>query len=108
MLLNSNKIKSKAFYNVALPYGEKFAQALLTYHIKNGGVSRFEKIRAFYKDILQRPLSDKRFQELVLRFSKLVIDEVVAAPWVEGAREFLSQNKKQYNCERTDDLSSTQ
>jgi len=26
-----------------------------------------------------------------------VVDEVVAAPWVEGAREFFSQNEKQYN-----------
>ena len=26
-----------------------------------------------------------------------MVDEVVAAPWVAGAREFLSQNERQYN-----------
>ena len=97
VLAESVEVKTCAY---TLLFAEEEGEAInqfIDYHIKNGGVSRFEKIRVFYKDILQRPLSDKRFQELVLRFSKLVVDEVVAAPWVEGAREFLSQHEKQYN-----------
>ena len=39
VILNSNNIKSKAFYDVALPYGVKAAEELYTYHIKNNGIS---------------------------------------------------------------------
>ena len=97
VLAESVEVKTRAYALLFDDEEEEAVSQLIDYHIKNGGVSRFEKIRVFYKDILQRPLSDKRFQELVLRFSKLVVDEVVAAPWVEGAREFLSQHEKQYN-----------
>ena len=43
VVLNSNKLKTQAFYNAALPYGEKAAIALVSYHIKNGGISRNHK-----------------------------------------------------------------
>ena len=97
VLAESVEVKTRAYALLFDDEEEEAVSQLIDYHIKNGGISRFEKIRVFYKDILQRPLSEKRFHELVLRFSKLVVDEVVAAPWVEGAREFLSQHKKQYN-----------
>ena len=96
VLAESVEVKTRAY---ALLFNEEKEEAVsqfVAYHIKHGGISRYEKIKVFYKDILQRPLSEKRFQELVLRFSKLVVDEVVAARWVEGAQEFLVQNKKQY------------
>ena len=94
VLAESVEVKTCAY---TLLFAEEEGEAInqfIDYHIKNGGVSRFEKIRVFYKDILQRPLSDKRFQELALRFSSLVVDKVVAAPWVEGAREFLNKHEK--------------
>ncbi len=96
VLAESVEVKTRAY---ALLFNEEKKEAvnlLIDYHNKNGGVSRFEKIKIFYRDILKRPLSEKRFQELSLKFSKLVLDEVVGAPWVEGAQEFLDQNKKKY------------
>ena len=96
VLAESVEVKTRAYALLFNEEKEEAVSQIVAYHIKHGGVSRYEKIKVFYRDILQRPLSDKRFQELVSRFSKLVVDEVVAAPWVEGAREFLVQNKKQY------------
>ena len=96
VLAESVEVKTRAYALLFDEEKEGVVNQFVDYHIKNCGISRFEKIKLFYRDILQRPLSDKRFQELVLRFSRLVIDEVVAAPWVEGAREFLIQNEKQY------------
>ena len=43
VLLNSNSIKSTAFYKVALPYGKEIAQEFYDYHLKNGGISRYRK-----------------------------------------------------------------
>ena len=96
VLAESVEVKTRAYASLFNEEKEEAVEQFIDYHIKHGGISRYEKIKVFYRDILKRPLSDKRFQELVLRFSKLVVDEVVAAPWVEGAREFLAHNNKQY------------
>lgn len=53
VLLNSNRIKSNAFYSIALPYGEMAAQKLLKYHIDNGGISRYAKFNYFVSVILK-------------------------------------------------------
>jgi phosphoglycolate phosphatase-like HAD superfamily hydrolase len=96
VLAESVEAKTRAYALLFSKEKEEEVNQLIDYHNKNGGISRFEKIKMFYRDILKRPLSEKRFQELVLQFSTLVLDEVVAAPWVEGARKFLTQNKKWY------------
>lgn len=52
VILNSNHIKSEAFYNSALRYSPKAAQLLLDYHINNGGISRFVKFSYLLDTIL--------------------------------------------------------
>ncbi len=47
VILDSNKVKTRAFYNAALPYGEAAAQALVDYHVANGGISRYRKFEYF-------------------------------------------------------------
>ena len=96
VLAESVEVKTRAYVLLFSEEKEEAVNQLIEYHNKNGGVSRFEKIKMFYRDILKRPLSEKRFQELSLKFSKLVLDEVVATPWVKGAREFLERSEKKY------------
>jgi HAD superfamily hydrolase (TIGR01549 family) len=64
--------------------------------MKNGGVSRFVKIRTIYDKILKKPLSEDKFKLLSEQFSNIVVDKVVAAPWVPGAKDFLLRNQNQY------------
>lgn len=96
VLAESVDVKTRAYALLFEDEGEEVVQQVVDFHLKNGGVSRFEKFKFYYSDILHRPLSEKRFQELCARFSRLVVDEVVAAPWVDGAKEFLARNEKQY------------
>lgn len=51
VVLNSNKVKTEAFYQTTLPYGETAAQAMVSYHIANGGVSRYKKFAHFLEMI---------------------------------------------------------
>lgn len=55
VLLNSNTVKTQAFYQAALPYGEKVAKELVDYHVQNGGVSRYSKFEYFQRAILAQP-----------------------------------------------------
>lgn len=47
VILNSNSIKTNAFFNTVSPYGVQAANALLDYHIENGGISRYKKFEYF-------------------------------------------------------------
>lgn len=51
VILNSNDVKSDAFYQAALPYGEEAAQVFVEYHRNNGGVSRYRKFEYFLEFI---------------------------------------------------------
>jgi phosphoglycolate phosphatase-like HAD superfamily hydrolase len=51
VVLNSNKVKTEAFYRTILPYGEVAAQAMVSYHVANGGVSRYKKFAHFLDQI---------------------------------------------------------
>lgn len=51
VVLDSNKVKTTAFYRATLPYGEAAAQAMVDYHVANGGVSRYKKFAYFLEQI---------------------------------------------------------
>lgn len=89
VLVESVEVKTKAFAHLFAGETHMISQQIMAYHLKNLGVSRFEKFRTIYRDILKLPLTEEKFRSLCKRFSELVVDEVVAAPWVEGAERFL-------------------
>ncbi len=43
VVLDSNQVKTQAFYKAALPYGKEIAQSLVDYHVARGGISRYKK-----------------------------------------------------------------
>lgn len=51
VVLDFNKVKTEAFYQATLPYGEAAAQAMVDYHVSNGGVSRYKKFAHFLEQI---------------------------------------------------------
>lgn len=51
VVLDSNKVKTDAFFKAALPYGEAAARALVHYHVAHGGVSRYKKFAHFLSHI---------------------------------------------------------
>lgn len=73
VILNSNHIKTQAFYKSALLYGEKAAGALKEYHVLHGGISRHEKFSYFLNSIVQsKDNIDIKKNELLQQFSKEV------------------------------------
>jgi HAD superfamily hydrolase (TIGR01549 family) len=72
VILNSNKIKTQAFYDVAKVYGHEPAQTLKDYHVLNGGISRYEKFEYLFTNILHKPIDAQELEQLLLNFSKEV------------------------------------
>lgn len=73
VILNSNKIKSQAFYQVASVFSIPAANELVEYNRKFGGVSRHEKFRYFINEILLKFSDIKPSEEvLVASFAEYV------------------------------------
>ncbi len=98
VLVESVDIKTKAFAKLFESEGNDIVEKVVVYHVKNAGISRFEKFKYIYKEIINRPLTEERFDDLCQRFSHLVVDEVVSAPYVKGAKEFLDGYANKYMC----------
>ncbi|MDP8298197.1 MAG: HAD-IA family hydrolase [Candidatus Orphnella occulta] len=88
VIAESVDVKTEAFKELFKAYPDK-VKAIADFHIDNGGMSRFDKFRHIYKNILKKKLTEKTFEQLCKSFHNLVIDEVVKAPFVKGAKEVL-------------------
>jgi len=51
VILNSNEVKTAAFYKATLPYGKDAAAKMVNYHVSHGGISRYLKFSHFLKFI---------------------------------------------------------
>ena len=83
VVLNSNHIKTRTFYDVAFKYGEEKAQELVKYHITNGGVSRYKKFEFFLKEILKN-FEEKEYINLLNEYGNLLKKKLINAEVADG------------------------
>src|SRR4030066_2142162 len=96
VIVESVDIKTNAFAKLFEHEGNKIVNEVIGYHLNNMGVSRYEKIRFIYNDILHRVLNETEFKALCDKFAELVVDGVIMAPYVKGALEFLENYASVY------------
>ncbi len=90
VVLNSNHIKTEAFYDVTKSFGKDLAQAFVEYHVTNGGVSRYIKFQYFITDILKQPLEQDVLNKLLEEYAHFVKKGLMScdvAPGLEKLRE---------------------
>lgn len=98
VLCESVNIKTEAFYEMYLPYGDEIAIQVRKYHIDNGGMSRYDKFTYYENILLKTEITDEKMQKLSTIFSNLVMHKIIKAPFVKGAFEFLEKFSKNYIC----------
>tara|TARA_Y100000816_G_C26081498_1_gene570042 strand:- start:362 stop:1009 length:648 start_codon:yes stop_codon:yes gene_type:complete len=96
VIVESNKVKSDAFYSLYVKYGKEIAEKVKNHHENNEGLSRFDKIKLYHKKFLNKDVSDKELTHLLSVFSKLVFKRVCDSNFVPGIVEFLPKLKKKY------------
>lgn len=87
VVLDSNRIKTEAFRTAAQPYGEAAAQALVEYHVGNGGVSRYAKFAHFLDSIVPEHAVVKTgpdLKDLLATFADAVRAGLMSCPVAEG------------------------
>ena len=98
VLVESVDVKTEAFARLFRAEGSEAVEAVVNYHLQNTGVSRFDKFRYIYREILKRPLTEAEFRRLCDSFAEIVVNEVVKAPYVDGTPEFLRDYSEKYRC----------
>jgi HAD superfamily hydrolase (TIGR01549 family) len=93
VILNSNKIKTQAFYDVAKVYGHDPAQTLKDYHILNGGISRYKKFEHLLTNILQKPVETQELKKLLSNFSKEVKKALLTCEVAKNIKELRDKTK---------------
>ena len=88
VILESVSVKTKAFHKL-FSFVPEHVDEIVLFHKDNGGMSRFDKFQYIYKNILKEDLTQKKFEELSEKFAAIVFKEVIKAPFVPGAQEFL-------------------
>ena len=93
VILESVNVKTKAFRKL-FSFTPEYVDEIVNFHVQNGGMSRFDKFKYFYKNILKEPLSNEQYEFLCTRFSELVFEGVLKSTFVTGAANFLKHFSK--------------
>ncbi|MDH5581332.1 MAG: hypothetical protein OEY33_05450, partial [Bdellovibrionales bacterium] len=89
VILDSNRVKSQAFFDVASPYGPDKAQELYDYHKKTQGISRYVKFKYFFETILNKENYQSDYDFCIEEYGKLTRQRVFASSYTEGFEDFL-------------------
>lgn len=89
VIVESTEIKTQAFEEMFKRH-PRHLDAIKAYHQKHLGMSRYKKFAWIYKRLLKKPLSKRKLKALGVRYSEIVVEKVLRAPFVPGALETLA------------------
>jgi len=87
VVLDSNKVKTEAFRQAAMPYGHEAANALVAYHVANGGISRYRKFECFLSEIAPKDVQGPNLENLLQRFGRAVVEGLETCDIAPGLAE---------------------
>jgi phosphoglycolate phosphatase-like HAD superfamily hydrolase len=89
VLVDSVNVKAEAFAALYASEGDQIQNQMRAFHHRHGGMPRREKLFRFETEILNRPASDQKLDELCDSFAAHVVAQVIASPEISGANAFL-------------------
>lgn len=91
VILDSVDVKLSAFTKVFDDCDKLLLEKIDTYNRTCGAISRYNKIRYCYENILKLPLSNNELDELASKYGKLTINGVIESPFINGIVKFLQK-----------------
>lgn len=99
VVVDSVKIKGEAFGSLFAEYGSEVVEKVIDHHLKNGGLSRYDKFRYYYKEFLGKEITAEIMEELDRLYSERVVEKVIAAPAIGGVMDFITRlNSRDLPC----------
>lgn len=95
VILNSNKTKVQAYYDVAKRMGgnDAQAQAFVDYHIAKGSFPRNGKIQYYLKEIVQKTETPELMHQFLDTFDQILAESLMACELAEGLLDLKAYTK---------------
>lgn len=92
VVLDSNIVKTEAYFRTAKNLGatDGQAQALVDYHVRLGGISRYHKFDWYLREVLHQPATTDAIQVLLDEFSRELEHGLMHCPVAHGLEELRS------------------
>jgi len=98
VILDSMKIKGDGFIELFKKYDIDKVKEIESYHYKNGGISRFDKIEYFFKNILKKDINSNEVLSLADQFSNIIKEKLYEpSNLIEETVDFIKYNFQKYN-----------
>lgn len=93
VILDSNRLKTQAYYDTAIAYGanSEQAQAITDYHVRLGGISRYPKFQYFLEKILYQTVTEESLVFLLEHFASEIHQGLLHCRIAEGLHELREQ-----------------
>jgi phosphoglycolate phosphatase-like HAD superfamily hydrolase len=89
VVLDSNQLKTQAYYNTAISHGSSpaQAQALVDHHVQYGGISRYPKYEFFLREIMHEEVTDQALKKLLDKFADEIRQGLLVCAVAPGLEE---------------------
>lgn len=86
VILDSNVVKTEAYYRTAKRLGvtDAQAQALVDYHVRLGGISRYHKFDWYLREVLNQPVTKEAIQVWLDTFADELEEGLMACAIADG------------------------
>ncbi len=98
VIIDSMKIKGDGFIELFENYNLEQVRLLEKYHYANGGISRFDKIKYFYNQILKKDVSEEKIINLSNKFASIIKEKIFNKDiLIKESLIFIEKNFIDYN-----------
>lgn len=88
VIVESIPLKTVAFRKI-FSFAPEHLDEIIAFHLENGGMSRYDKFRYIYANILNEDLTPEQEEQLASEYVELIFDAMLTVPYVEGAEDLL-------------------
>ena len=98
VILNSVNVKTIAFSKLFEKYGDDVQEKVVRYHVQNGGISRYEKFRYYYKHYLKQEINEAIIHGLDKQMNQITMEEIMKVDFIPGMPNFLQHYYRNKDC----------
>lgn len=91
VILDSNKLKSNAFAESLPNEPPDLVAEFVEYHKKNGGISRYEKFRYYFKNMKKQIKAEAEIDKALNTFAAIVSEGLLNCNYVSGVKKFIEK-----------------
>jgi HAD superfamily hydrolase (TIGR01549 family) len=93
VLIDSNNIRTNGFREIFHEHPRNLVDQLIEYHFKNGGLSRYDKIKYFYEKILKKSISKTQVVEYSNSYKSIMLNHLLNKKFlINDSLNFIKNN----------------